>query len=156
MHDATALVDRVELKHPEWKEPVVAGFRRDGQISLYFGAEPVYQFNDHGEFRRGFWRGCLLKADDRRLVRLRRSEHAELLRSELNREDYLAWLKEMLARLNSLRNGLLSREAIQTNEVSVSGQTRERVQEWLDDWIDSYPSRQHTIAVRPNVTAIDS
>jgi len=41
---------------------IVAGFRRDGSGSVYFDAEPVYQFNSAGHLRRGFAAGKMFKA----------------------------------------------------------------------------------------------
>src|SRR5688572_26999220 len=54
LREATALVERVELLVPGEGEPVVAGFRRDGSLSVFFGPEAVYQFNSAGELRRAF------------------------------------------------------------------------------------------------------
>src|SRR5688572_18570527 len=54
LREATALVERVELLIPEFPEPIVAGFRRDGSASFFFGADPVLQFNAQGKLRRAF------------------------------------------------------------------------------------------------------
>ena len=48
--EATALVRRAEFvapaaDRPNDESPLVAGFRRDGSLSVYFGEDPVYQFN---------------------------------------------------------------------------------------------------------------
>ncbi len=47
--DATALDQRVELRLPDHAEPIAAGFRSDGSLSLLFGNDPVYQFNSLGQ-----------------------------------------------------------------------------------------------------------
>ena len=44
MAEATALVERVELKLPDADDRVVVGFRRNGCASVFFGPDPVYQF----------------------------------------------------------------------------------------------------------------
>ncbi|TWT67355.1 hypothetical protein [Allorhodopirellula solitaria] len=51
----------------------VVGWRNDTAISLFDGADPVFQFNTAGELRRVFLDGQKLAAEARRLVRLVRS-----------------------------------------------------------------------------------
>ncbi len=59
LREATALVERIELV-PHATDPliaasdlfdkhIVAGFRRDGALSVFFGEDPVYHFNAEGE-----------------------------------------------------------------------------------------------------------
>jgi len=72
LREATALVQRVELQSPDNSEPITAGFRTSGAACFYFGAEPVYQFNSAGEFRRGYLNGQLIKAENNQLATLRR------------------------------------------------------------------------------------
>ena len=62
LREATALVERAELRISGWSEPVVVGFRRGGGASLFFGGKEVYQFNAGGELRRAFVAGRLIKA----------------------------------------------------------------------------------------------
>ena len=69
LREATALIERVELRVSGWSESVVAGFRRGGQASFFFGADLVYQFNAALQLRRGFHNGQLIKAEDGRLER---------------------------------------------------------------------------------------
>jgi hypothetical protein len=52
---------------------VVVGFRAGGQMSLYCGADPVYQFNADGELRRVFFHGQRYSAENGRLVLLERA-----------------------------------------------------------------------------------
>ena len=54
MREAITLVERVELEVPDEDELVVVGFRENGCGCIYFGPQPVYQFNSPGQFRRGF------------------------------------------------------------------------------------------------------
>ena len=57
LREATALVNRIEIQFSQKtasKESVFVGFRRDGAISCFFGADPVYQFNTRHEIRRGY------------------------------------------------------------------------------------------------------
>ena len=71
LRQATALVERAEILLPGLTEPLVVGFRRDGSVSFFFGADPVYQFNAAGELRRAYLDGLLYKADRGRLVQMR-------------------------------------------------------------------------------------
>src|SRR5688500_7447259 len=87
LREAAALVERAELVVPGENEPVVIGFRTGGAASVFFGGDPVYQFNSQGELRRAFVRGLLYKAERGRLVELRRertSHETSLIRRELD------------------------------------------------------------------------
>ena len=94
LSEATALVERVELVLLDDQQPaetVVVGFRKDGSASIYFGAEPVYQFNTANKLRRAFWRGELYKADRCVLIAMHRERHPTevvLRRRDLTAEEY--------------------------------------------------------------------
>jgi len=62
LREATALVERVELQIEGFAETIVAGFRRDGAASFYFGQDFVFQFNTANQLRRGYVEGRLFKA----------------------------------------------------------------------------------------------
>lgn len=49
---------------------VLAGFRDQGQLSLYCGADPVFQFNAKGQLRRTFFSGKRFAAEHGSLVEL--------------------------------------------------------------------------------------
>ena len=109
MREATALVERVELRVPHEHETVVVGFRRDGGASFFFGADPVYQFNTRGELRRAFVAGKMLKAEHRRLVelsRIRTPDETQLIRRELCVTECGLLITAMTERLASLRDAL--------------------------------------------------
>ncbi len=80
MREATALVERVEIRVAYETENVIVGFRRDGSPSFFFGADPVYQFNSRGELRRAFVNGLMYKSQSRRLVSLDRKHLADQTR----------------------------------------------------------------------------
>lgn len=107
LREATALVQRAEFQLPDEPEPVVAGFRRDGSFSLFFGSERVVQFNSAGQLRRGFFGGKLLKADRGKLAwmtRERTPEAVVLHSRELNdaeADQTLATATELIERLSS-------------------------------------------------------
>lgn len=73
MVESVALVDRIEFQCDAIGfDPIVVGFRRNGAMSLFIGDEEVYHFNSTGQWRRGFWCGRLLKADQGQLAELTR------------------------------------------------------------------------------------
>lgn len=116
LREATALVERCELRTPSFPEPIVAGFRRNGLLSVYFGADPVVQFNGEGRLRRGFWRHELLKAEGGKLVRMRRerTDTESLLVSvpmSTNEQD------EMLRRMETLLDALVDDLASERFEI---------------------------------------
>ncbi|MFO0820118.1 MAG: hypothetical protein U1A77_19365 [Pirellulales bacterium] len=108
LREATALVERIEIEVDSWPDPVVVGFRRGGEGSVYFGADPVYQFNLHSELRRGYLRGRLIKAERRCLVimdRQRSETEVALIRTPLD----AAASQELLANARRHLSELLTR-----------------------------------------------
>lgn len=138
LREATVLVERIELSLPNQPETIVAGFRRDGSASFFFGQSPVFQFNSSRELRRAFRDGLLYKTDNGRLVEMRRERTAEAveLRSRVLPDDEsAALLQEARIRLGELRDGLSAGKAVVVAQVSeeASGvDVRSRVADWLD------------------------
>lgn len=144
LREATALVERVELRarHQEaaregqssvTPEPVVIGFRRDGAISFFFGADPVYQFNAQGELRRSFYRGKLIKAEQGRLVELERQREPGailLLRRELP-DGAIPWLADVRQQLHELAEQLGSDAYEIVGQVPPEADILGRVRSWL-------------------------
>jgi hypothetical protein len=135
LREATALMERAEFRLPDESEPVVAGFRRDGSCSLFFGSERVVQFNSAGQLRRGFFNGQLLKADKGRLVGMTRERTAveTILHSrELSAEESAATLlraTELIERLSShLRQGTFTL----VGQVPADGDMVRRILAWRD------------------------
>jgi len=145
--EATALVERVEVVVADWPR-VVVGFRRDGAASVFFGADPVYQFNADGALRRGYCDGRLIKADGGRLVSLERRRQAnvvELVREEWSEERAAAWLDDASQRLTSLYKRLLEGGFQTTGQVPADADVLGRVLRWLP----SLPQPLR-VAQRPN------
>ena len=146
--EATALVERAEIVLEDGRT-IVAGFRRDGSFSVFFDAEPVYQFNARGELRRAYVDGRLIKAERGRLVALTRQrgeKQVELLRHDLDDAEagqFLAAMTPMLSELAGLlyagRYRLAGQDPPETDVV-----TRIRV------WLASRP-QPPTIAHSPRV-----
>lgn len=109
MAEATALRQRAELVLEGHPEPIVAGVRANGHVSLYFGGDPVYQFDAAGNLRRAFVGGDLYRSQGHTLARLNRTRTdlaIELGRRELNHVELQHFLSHMAGLLNELKTAL--------------------------------------------------
>jgi hypothetical protein len=132
--EATALVERIELQIPDEIEPVVVGFRRGGEASIYFGQDLAWHFNAAGELRRAFRNDELLKADRGRLAGLtrRRTEaETQLVRRDLDAAETERHLADLGARLVRLRDALETGGAKVQRQVPEDADVRSRVAAWL-------------------------
>jgi len=150
LREATALVERVELRTTVEREPITAGFRRDGSLSLFFGADPVFQFNTAGELRRAFQGDKLLKAERGRLVeltRVRTTDETQLWRTELDARAAAELLSEMGRRMAGLA------EALAGGRFEIVGQVPENVDVVgrLRDELLKQTTRDARIALSPRV-----
>ncbi|MBW3542745.1 MAG: hypothetical protein KY476_20980 [Planctomycetes bacterium] len=96
--EAVALVRRVELRVPGLPENLVAGFRSDGRLSVYFGGDPAYHFDAAGRLRRAFVDGELFRTQGTTLARLRRTRTpavTELVRWDLPLGELKAFIERM-------------------------------------------------------------
>ena len=155
LREATALVNRVELKlggEGESDDSVFVGFRRDGAVSFFFGAEPVYQFNTQHAFRRGYYQNTMLKAEQGKLVQLTRSREGEklvLLRREFNDQQTVEFCEEMRHNLLNLLS-VVRDEKYELMGFVVEDNTVEPLLLQVADWIENH-ARQIRIANVPNV-----
>jgi len=132
--EATALVERVSLRLAGEADEIVAGFRRDGSLSLYFGADRVYQFTSDGKLRRAFAAGEMLKAQAGKLVALRRERTADavhLLSRELDEAATRVLLDEMRRSLEQLADCLHGGTFELIGQVPPDVNVAGRVHEWL-------------------------
>jgi hypothetical protein len=109
MRELVALAERVELRSPGRAGTIVAGFRRDRRLSVYFGDDPYYQFDLDGRLRRAFVDGRLFRTQGNGLAALTRATTADatlLLRRDLNPRELEAFLRGMLEQVGSLREAL--------------------------------------------------
>jgi hypothetical protein len=133
LREATALVERAELRI-SGNETIVVGFRRDGAPSLFFGADPVYQFTLANELRRAYRHGFLIKAERGNLIRLQRirAESAvELIRHEMPKEEEDSFLAELVDRLTSLRNEICDGNYQLIGRVPSECDIMTRIASWL-------------------------
>jgi hypothetical protein len=134
LREATALVERVELQVAGFAETIVAGFRRDGATSFYFGQDFVFQFNTANQLRRGYVEGRLYKAEAGRLVRLTRhrtTDDVELLRHDCTETETQEFLATACAKLFALQKALVDVRFRTVGQVPVSGDLAGRVRDWV-------------------------
>jgi hypothetical protein len=136
LREATALVERIELRAENFDDSIVAGFRRDGTASFFFGQQIVYQFNSAAELRRGFLDGRLFKAECGRLVELRRqrtSESVDLVRHELTDSETSQFTANAYQRLQKLHETLCAGQFQIVGQVSPQGDLVSRLRDWLSN-----------------------
>jgi hypothetical protein len=135
LREATALVERIELALRTCPgQHVVIGFRACGAASIFFGADPVYQFNAAGELRRAYCNGLLYKATRRRLVSLQRvrgENEVHLLRRDLTDAEQDAFVARMQALLHTVAAALARGEYEVFGQVPAEADVLGRVREWL-------------------------
>ena len=121
LRDATAFGTRVQLRvyrGPSAVE-VFAGFRSQGAASFYFDQDPVYHFNNSGQFRRAFVDDVLITAERGRLVVLRRQGQdaaVTMLRQEMSAGQQQKFCESAASQLGALR------QAISQGDFTVAGQ----------------------------------
>lgn len=149
LREATALVERIELAPPGASEAdhIVAGFRREGALSIYFGADPTYHFNPAGDLRRAYIDGLLYKAQDEHLVsleRVRTNEEVQLVSRQLSGDQQHSILDVMSHRLSELARQIEKGELTIVGQVPNDADVLGRVARWLKS------HDQITVAARPN------
>jgi hypothetical protein len=133
LREATALRERIEYALSDGGT-VVVGFRSDGSGSIYFGADPVYQFNRRGALRRAFVRGQLVKAEAGRLVALerrRQQQEVQLVRHPADDEAAGVLLNEMRDHLVRFLERLDQQHYQVVGSVPSTSWPPQRVEDWL-------------------------
>jgi hypothetical protein len=139
--EATALAERIEIApRDSTQSHIAAGFRTDGSLSVYFGDDPVYQFNSSGELRRAFCNSLLVKAVAGRLATLRRvrqPHETELRRHDLSHAEEAEFLRQLTADMNRFRALLESGDYRVVGQFPQDADIVGRVRQWLKnhrDW----------------------
>ena len=120
MQEATGLARRVEWQVPFVSDPVVAGFKKNGACSVYFGAEPVLQFDPAGCLRRAFFEGFLFRTQGNTLARLQRSRasvETQLVRHDLDDSELAAFRVQACSWLRLLLQAIDLGEAVRLRQV---------------------------------------
>jgi predicted urease superfamily metal-dependent hydrolase len=149
LREAIALVERIELvpAHAADDEHVVAGFRREGGLSIYFGSDPAYHFNSRGELRRAFYGGLLIKAEHGYLVSLdrhRQADQVQLVRHSLADTEQAEFIADLSRRVDELARQCDANAWNTVGRVPDDVDVLSRVREWLA------AHREIVIACSPN------
>ncbi len=139
MREAVALLPRLELRIPGQEGPIVAGFRRDGCLSLYFAGDPLYQFDAQGRLRRAFVGGKLFRSQGdvlAELTRVRTDCQTVLARRDLNREEFAQFVDEMLTRLSHLAAALAQQPPPLLRQIPSDESIIPRLQQALEQIMD--------------------
>lgn len=136
LREATALVERIELAPIDdpSAEHIVAGFRAEPALSLFFDGDPVYQFNTAGQLRRAFAGGLLVKADRGRLVsmrRIRQQGEVQLVRHEFSEDEQAVFNSDMHYRLREFLTRLDAGHLNIVGQAPPDADVLGRVREWL-------------------------
>jgi hypothetical protein len=129
MAEATALVQRAEFVVPGQTASVIAGYRRDGALSIYFGADPCCHFDDQLRLRRAFAAGSLYRTQGHTLAHLQRSRNGQsvdLLRHDLTPAELDELCSQFTDRLRELHTSL-KRDARCVQEVPPGAGLPERL-----------------------------
>ena len=132
--EATALVERAELRVAGFDEPIVVGFRSNGAASIFFGQNAAYHFNTAGELRRAYLGETLYKAERGRLaslVRRRTTTEVELVRHDLDEAETADFLNTLRRRLSDLCSALGSGQFEVLRKVPDYTAPAPRIAAWL-------------------------
>jgi hypothetical protein len=152
LREATALVERIELvpsgPHADPSaDKIVAGFRSNGALSVFFSDDEVYHFNAESELRRAYVDGHLFKAARGELVELKRvrtAEQVELRSRTLSSTEKDACVSRVKSRLAVLTADLSAGRFEAHRQVPDDADVLARLRDWL--------SRHAMLAIadRPN------
>jgi hypothetical protein len=146
LREATALVERVEIVVGSCH--VLAGFRADGALSIFFGEDPVYHFNAAGELRRAFCDGKLIKAVRGKLVALERKRtetEVQLMRHDLSAAEQASFLERMAIHLREFEDSLDAGTFTVVGREPPASDITDRVKTWFQG------HKEWPVADRPNV-----
>jgi hypothetical protein len=139
MAEATALTQRAEFDVPGQPASVIAGYRRDGALSIYFGADPCCHFDSELQLRRAFVDGALYRTQGHTLARLQRSrsgQAVELVRRDLTELERSAFCANVADRLRELHAALQS-GACCVQEVPPDAGLTERLAQSLEQLLEN-------------------
>lgn len=106
LREAVALVRRAELRGADEPDLLVIGFRATGQMSIYFGQDLMYQFDELGRLRRAFVDGLLYRTQGGTLAQLRRERsetETSLVRRDLDEGSLQAFRDRIHTRIRRLQ-----------------------------------------------------
>ncbi|QDT04059.1 hypothetical protein K227x_24450 [Rubripirellula lacrimiformis] len=129
--------------------PIVIGFRQMGQVSLYCGVAPVFQFNQQHQLRRVFWQDRRFAAQHGRLVELvrpNRGGRVSMVHQDLDDEtitDILRSLSQWVAKTQRIADD-------STANWRTEGATAQVFRQQLLRWLAGLPP---TVVIAANANA---
>ena len=141
LHEAVALVRRIELQPFEGGPAMIVGFRSTGWLSIYFGQDRMYQFEEHGRLRRAYVDGLLYRTHGSFLAQLQRQRtdtETILARQDLTGKALAEFQACTLANVRRLQNmirqnGMTITRQIPADDPALCGE----VLDFLDLILDS-------------------
>lgn len=135
LRDARGLSPRLELEVALADDSVefFAGFRGES-LSLYFGQDLVFHFNDRGQLRRAYIADQLLKAEQGHLVAMRRERteaETALVSRPLTDDEERTLVVDLEVRFRQLAAALAAGDYRVIGEVPADGSAIIRLQGWL-------------------------
>jgi hypothetical protein len=118
--EAVALIRRIEIKPNTESDNLVIGFRAVGWLSIYFGQDLMYQFDEVGRFRRAYVEGLLYRTQGDAVAQLRRERSATesaLLRHDLTGDLLTRFQGEVLDKIRWLQALLMAGDFIVLRQV---------------------------------------
>jgi hypothetical protein len=115
--------------------PVVIGFRSQGQLSLYCGPDPVFQFNAERKLRRAYFQGRRFSAEENGFVELMRENRGgkvEFVRQPLDpatQSIMLASLSDWLQRIREVAQSRVTLWRVADGDTALF---RDRLLLWLE------------------------
>ena len=125
---------------------VVVGFRDRGQLSLYCGADPVFQFNEHCQLRRAFCDGNRFAAEKGAIVQLNRTTRGGKVTFESSPVD----LETQSSLATSLKSWIDAiRVATSESRWETADGNSSQFLDRIGQWLEEYP-QELVIARTPN------
>ncbi len=140
IHRGECVIDGITL---------LVGFRSKNQLSLYCGADPVFQFNAKGQLRRVFFEGSRLAATNGELAELVRESRGGKVQAnptQISQQLLTEIQKKLEEWIEKMRRCINESPALWRTV----GEDPSEFQDRMTEWIDCYGSR-FTVADSPNV-----
>jgi hypothetical protein len=135
MREAVALRERIEFRWRGGPGTVVAGFRPNGFLSVYFGEEPYYQFDADARLRRARVGDRLFRTEGSGLAALTRVKEPAatvLVRHDLDTGELDAFRRVMRERIRELHEAVTSAQIEILQQVPAEARIVERLARGLE------------------------
>ena len=149
--EAVAMEVRSEWTAPVEPQVVTIGFRATGELSVYFGQDPFYQFDVEGRLRRALVDSFLYRSQPPGLARLDRQRTeagTTLMRHDLSPAELEAFVETMRQRLRQFAAALQDETARAIRSVPPGDPQTDRLRAALRVVLHSDPWLSNTIGHR--------